>query len=44
MVPAGSLDQEPGLAPQARIFQDSRAEWSCDERSLPTFDNYPPAG
>ena len=28
VIPAGSLDGDPGIAPQARIFWDSRAEWS----------------
>lgn len=40
-IPAGSLDQEPEFAPQARIFQDSRAQWSCDSSELAVFDNYP---
>lgn len=41
MIPAGSLDDEPGFMPQARIFGDSRATWSCDEASLPVFAEYP---
>jgi hypothetical protein len=40
-IPAGSLDDEPGLRPQARIFLDSRAGWSCDESVLPQFEQYP---
>jgi hypothetical protein len=40
-IPAGSLDDEPDLRPQARIFLDSRAHWSCDEAALPGFQNYP---
>ena len=40
-IPAGSLDDEPGLRPQARIFLDSRAGWSCDQSVLPEFDQYP---
>jgi hypothetical protein len=40
-IPAGSLDDEPGLRPQARIFLDSRAGWSCDRSDLPEFDQYP---
>jgi hypothetical protein len=39
-IPAGSLDDEPDLSPQARIFQGSRAAWSCDGSSLPGFDEY----
>lgn len=40
-IPAGSLDDEPDLAPQARIFKGSRAAWSCDGRDIPEFDEYP---
>jgi len=40
-IPAGSLDDEPDLGPQARIFMGSRAAWSCDESHLPEFDEYP---
>jgi hypothetical protein len=40
-IPAGSLDEEPGLAPQARIFTGSRAAWSCEGTELPGFDEYP---
>jgi hypothetical protein len=39
-VPAGSLDVEPPLKPQARIFQGSRTTWSCDDHHLPSFDEY----
>lgn len=42
VVPAGSLDTDPGVRPQAHIFWDSRAEWSCDAGDLPTFMEYPP--
>ncbi|MFT7288971.1 MAG: hypothetical protein ACI87W_003096 [Halieaceae bacterium] len=40
-IPAGSLDEEPQYQPQARIFQGSRASWSCDSSELPQFDAYP---
>lgn len=40
-IPAGSLDDEPDLQPQARIFLDSRSRWSCDDTALPGFDTYP---
>jgi len=42
VVPAGTLDHEPGIAPQARIFCDSRAEWSCDGSPIPAYAGYPP--
>ncbi len=41
IIPAGSLDCEPGIAPQARIFFGSRASWSCTaDEGLPQFDEY----
>jgi hypothetical protein len=40
IVPAGSLDAEPNIKPGARIFWDSRAEWSCSDE-LPVFPEYP---
>jgi hypothetical protein len=40
-IPAGSLEDEPDIRPQARIFLDSRANWSCDEAALPGFEQYP---
>jgi hypothetical protein len=39
-IPAGSLDDEPEMHPQARIFVGSRAGWSCDDSALPGFDQY----
>ena len=43
VVPAGTLDECPDLAPQARIFWGSRAPWSCPDGGLSTFDG-PPEG
>ena len=40
-IPAGSLDVEPGMEPQARIFMGSRTEWSCRAGELPEFAAYP---
>jgi len=40
IVPAGSLDTELNIKPEARIFWDSRAEWSCSD-ALPVFPEYP---
>ena len=40
-IPAGSLEDEPDIRPQARIFLDSRTKWSCDEAVLPGFERYP---
>jgi hypothetical protein len=41
VVPAGSLDDEPPLKPQSRIFYGSRASWSCDAGELPLHQEYP---
>ena len=43
VVPAGSLDVDPGIRPEAQIMSGSRAAWSCDGSELPSFDTYPPA-
>jgi len=40
-IPAGSLDDEPDISPQARIFMGSRTAWSCGESRLAEFDAYP---
>jgi hypothetical protein len=37
-IPAGSLDTEPGMQPQARIYMGSRTSWSCTGEQLPEFD------
>ncbi|HEY9100343.1 MAG TPA: GFA family protein [Thiobacillus sp.] len=41
IIPAGSLDSEIPIKPQAHIFWDSRAAWSCDSAALPHFAEYP---
>ena len=43
VIPAGSLDSEPPIRPQARIFWDSRADWSCSDDGIPVYPEYPPA-
>lgn len=40
MIPAGSLDSALTIAPQARIFVGSRADWSCSGDGLPTYEEY----
>lgn len=40
-IPAGSLDVESPILPQARIFVGSRAGWSCEQGPIPAFDTYP---
>lgn len=42
VLPAGSLDVDPPIAPQARIFASSRATWSCAGDGLPVYPEYAP--
>lgn len=41
VIPAGSLDSEVVIKPEARIFWDSRTEWSCSDDGIKTFSEYP---
>lgn len=41
IIPAGSLDHEIPIKPQARIFWDSRAEWSCGGDGIAVYPEYP---
>ncbi len=38
VVPAGSVDGDPGLTPQTNIFWGSRPPWSCADVDLPKHD------
>jgi hypothetical protein len=40
-LPAGLLDDDPGVRPQAHIFASSKAPWFELTDSLPSFDGYP---
>jgi hypothetical protein len=42
MIPAGSLDDVAPIKPQANIFTDSRANWSCTDEALPGYPEFPP--
>ena len=42
LIPAGSLDDEAPIKPQARIFSGSRASWSCVDDELPIYSELPP--
>jgi hypothetical protein len=42
VIPAGTLDVDPGIKPDARIFQEFRSDWSCDSGDLPAHETYPP--
>ena len=41
LVPAGSLDADPGLRPENNIFWASRASWYVEPRDMPAFEEYP---
>lgn len=41
LVPAGTLDEDPGVRPERNIYWSSRAPWSVDISGLPTFDEGP---
>ena len=43
LIPAGSIDGDPGIRPNGRIYQDSRADWSCATEDLPLYETYPRA-
>lgn len=40
VLPAGSLDSEAPIMPQARIYMGSRASWSCVGDELPGFEEF----
>lgn len=42
VIPAGTLDQDPGIRPRQNIFWQSRAEWRVEVDSLPHHDELPP--
>ena len=42
IIPAGSLDGEVPIRPQARIFTGSRASWSCAGDEVPAHEGSPP--
>ncbi len=42
MLPAGSLDQDPGIRPQAHIYVASKAPWFDITDDLPQFNEMPP--
>jgi hypothetical protein len=42
VVPAGTLDEDPGIRPDKNIYCASRAEWYTSVESLPQHDEGPP--
>jgi len=41
LIPAGSLEQDPGIRPQSGIFWKDRAAWYDEGLSCRRFDGYP---
>lgn len=41
VVPAGSLDDDPGIRPSQNIFWGSHAEWFVEPGTLPQYDELP---
>lgn len=41
-IPAGSLDDDPGIRPQMHVFADLKAPWFDINDDLPRFDGGPP--
>lgn len=41
-VPAGTLDEDPGIRPTKNIFWSLHAPWWDCQHNLPTFDERPP--
>ena len=42
IIPAGTLDDDPGIKPMQNIFCGSRPEWYTHVGSLPEHDEMPP--
>jgi hypothetical protein len=42
IVPAGTLEGDPGIRPQAHMFAGSKAPWHVITDSLPQHETYPP--
>ena len=43
IVPMGTLDDDPGMRPQAHIFVGSKAPWYEIQDELPQYEEYAPA-
>jgi len=40
VIPAGTLDSDVPIQPTDRIMWGSKADWACDDREIPTWDEY----
>ncbi|WP_082992364.1 GFA family protein [Paraburkholderia tropica] len=41
LIPAGTLDDDPGVRPSFHIFSSSKAPWSHITDNLPEYDRWP---
>lgn len=41
---AASLDDDPGIRPQRRIWRSHDAPWLFEDRAIPSYAEYPPEG
>lgn len=44
VIPAGTLDEDPGVRPQQSIHWSSHACWYVSPAALPAYDELPPRG
>jgi len=44
IIPAGTLDTDPGIKPMMNIFTGSKAPWYEITDLLPQFEEFPPEG
>ena len=42
VIPAGTLDEDPGVRPSQNIYWQSRATWRENVEQLPQYDELPP--
>ena len=40
VIPAGTLDSETPIQPTDRIMWGSKTDWACDDRDIPTWNEY----
>ena len=40
VIPAGTLDSDSPIQPTDRIMWDSKVDWACDDRDIPTWARY----
>lgn len=41
-IPAGTLDDDPGITPRLQIFEDHKAPWQVIDTHIESFAKFPP--